>query len=272
MCGVLQGSILGPLLFLIFFNDFSYCLYFCEVVKFADDTVIYYPNCDFNIIEDRLNKDLQSIAEYFDRNDLIINLKKGKTESILFGTSKRLSKNLKSLKLFYNSFEIISTTSYKYLGVILDSNLSLNDDFSSKYKKASTRLGLLQRMRPMLTVKAAVFIYQSMIIPIITYCGILNLNISNSQNGKLDSLQTRASCIIDADSHLSLPSILGMIHKRSCILVRQCLDGDICYNFNSYFNLQNHSRNTRNNGLNVVLPVKLKYRQNVCFFYGCKNL
>ena len=54
-------------------------------------------------------------------------------------------------------------------------------------------------------------------------------------------------------------------------LVRQFLDGDICYNFVTYFNLQNHSRNTRNNGLNAVLPkVKLKYAQNGFYFMGAK--
>ena len=50
-CGVPQGSILGPILFLMFFNDFVDCIKHAEVIKFADDTVIYFSNSNFHVIE-----------------------------------------------------------------------------------------------------------------------------------------------------------------------------------------------------------------------------
>ena len=58
-CEVPQGSILGPLLFLISFNDFSECLVHSKVIKFADDTVIHFANRDFYLIERNLNEDLK---------------------------------------------------------------------------------------------------------------------------------------------------------------------------------------------------------------------
>ena len=100
-CGVPQGSILGPLLFLISFNDFPACLRNANVIKFADDTVIYLADNDFCVIENRLNENMNYIYiyEYLSENELILNTKKGKTEVMLFGTAKRLAKNERNLEV-----------------------------------------------------------------------------------------------------------------------------------------------------------------------------
>lgn len=80
LCGVPQGSILGPLLFLILFNDFPDILKKADVVEFADDTVIYVSSNKISQIEEMLNNDLKNISSYFRENELVINLKPGKTE------------------------------------------------------------------------------------------------------------------------------------------------------------------------------------------------
>ena len=116
-----QGSILGPLLFLVIFNDLTDVLAHSQVIKYADDTVLYVPGKDPKVISYKLAEDLNKLAKWFTDNELIINLKKGKREALLFGTPQRVYKNLPDLSVLLNMSSVLVTTSYKYLGVTIDS-------------------------------------------------------------------------------------------------------------------------------------------------------
>ena len=177
-CGVPQGSILGPLLFILFFNDFVDHVKHSSVIKYADDTVIFLSHTDIEKIERLLNEDMGSIASYLGENELIINLKIGKTEVMLYGTAKRLKNHGRKLKIMYRDEPINVVSSYKYLGNIVDNHLSLNENFSKVYKKASNRLRLLSRMKSYLTSDARLKIYEMMIIPLITYSSSIHLRIA----------------------------------------------------------------------------------------------
>jgi hypothetical protein len=128
-CGVPQGSIIGPLLFILFYNDFSLCLKHSEVIVYADDTVIFVPGKDLSIIEARLSADMKRIYEWCADNELILNLSKGKTESMLFGTSKNLSLQTPVMNVTFGDKNINFTTSYKYLGIKIEPNLNMNSNF-----------------------------------------------------------------------------------------------------------------------------------------------
>ena len=145
--GVLPGSILGLLLFLIFFNDFPDALKKSKVLMYADDTVIYYVHSDINAIEKVLNEEMSYLLRYLYQNELILNLKKGKTEAMAFGTAKRLSMTSKCISIRYNGNIMNNATIYKYLGNQLDKNLSLDENFEQAYRKASGRLHLLAKLR-----------------------------------------------------------------------------------------------------------------------------
>ena len=78
LCGVPQGSILGPLLFTVFYNDLTDLKMSSRVLQYADDTVVYCPGKDVESIEIVLSQDMDLIANYCDKNELIVNLSKGK--------------------------------------------------------------------------------------------------------------------------------------------------------------------------------------------------
>ena len=97
--GVPQGSIMGPLLFVIFYNDLTDYITNAEVLQYADDTVLYFANSKVSLIEKALNDDLKQISTFCHDNELVLNLKKTKTGVMLCGTAIRVSKS-EELRLF----------------------------------------------------------------------------------------------------------------------------------------------------------------------------
>ena len=161
--GVPQGSILGPLLFVLFFNDIVECLNYSKIVKYADNTVIFCSDKNIHSIEKWLNSDLENLSTWFDENELLINLKPGKTEVLLFGTAQRIAKTDRKLAIKFKNQPINVTKTYKYLGIEIDSSLNMNSHFDKTYKKMTGRLKLLDKLRHLLTTKAALNIVNSVI-------------------------------------------------------------------------------------------------------------
>ena len=77
----------------MFHNDFEKCSKRTQSLNFADDTVVYVHGKTKNVVGSQLNEDLKNMSTYFNKNQVIINLNKDKTETIIFGTSSRLSKS-----------------------------------------------------------------------------------------------------------------------------------------------------------------------------------
>ena len=163
-----------------------------KIVIYADDTVIYVADKDVKNINSKLTKEMDAIAKWFDKNALIINLKKGKTESLLFGTSQRIAKQNNELNVMYRGVKILNTSQYKYLGIEVDSTLNLNCHFEKCYKRALSRLGLLGKLRPHLDLAAAKAIYRTMILPTFTFSGILVLKLTETQVKRLSSFHDRS--------------------------------------------------------------------------------
>ena len=232
--GVPQGSILGPLLFIIFFIDFGDHLKHSKFVMYADDTVIYNAHKDKKVIEDLLEEDLKHINYYFDENELIINFKKWKTECMLLGTAKRIALTDRKLSVCYRDKAINFVHEYNYLGNILDSHLKFARTFTKTYKKVCGRLKLLHKLQKYMMQESSLRVHSMMIVPLLTYTGIVNLHLTCILSQKLKSIEKRAMKIINVTSLLSIEK---MFYKESCILVRKCLEHRSCRNFQNYFEI-----------------------------------
>ena len=88
--GVPQGSVLGPLLFLIFVNDLPYCINHCEISLYADDTVIYFSSNNACDLEKKLNSDLKHLCRWF--NDNLLTLNVSKCKFVIYGSSRKVAK------------------------------------------------------------------------------------------------------------------------------------------------------------------------------------
>ena len=109
--GVPQGSILGPLLFLLHVNDIVYSLNKSEMLLYADDMVLFLGDKNTDSVNEVLSAEFQNVLNWLRENDLIVNLKPGKTESILFGTSQKLKK-VENLVVIGNCTKINTVSKY----------------------------------------------------------------------------------------------------------------------------------------------------------------
>ena len=123
VCGVPQGSILGPLLFILYVNDITYTSDVLDFILFADDTTITYSHKDINDKIDLVNKELKEVSNWFKANKLSIN--ESKTNYMLLGTPHMVSsKRKEDLNLILNDTKLQRVPKTKFLGVLIDECLT----------------------------------------------------------------------------------------------------------------------------------------------------
>ena len=135
-CGVPQGSILEPLLFLIYVNDMPGIIG-NKLLLYADDCAILVADKDISTVENSLQTDLQIVSEWLIDSKLSLHL--GKTESILFGSKSRLRPR-SNLNIECEGSKIEPKDKVKYLGAILDQTLSGEGMVNSVLQRANARL------------------------------------------------------------------------------------------------------------------------------------
>ena len=119
--GVPQGSILGPILFLIYINDLSFEIQDSMVDLYADDSTLYTKGTNTQLIECKLQNNLNTVTTWCLKNNMAINPQK--TKCMLIGSNAKL-RNSKELNIYVDNILIQNVSSHKLLGIIVDSSLS----------------------------------------------------------------------------------------------------------------------------------------------------
>ena len=146
-CSVPQGSILGPLLFLLYINDLQFSSDLLDPIIFAEDTNLFYSNKDINTAFLKVNDELQKINEWFISKKLSLNVKKTKY-SFFHKPTKTDDISLVLPKLNINNREIARTESIKFLGIFLDENLSWKTHIKYIKNKISKNIGISFKASP----------------------------------------------------------------------------------------------------------------------------
>ena len=151
-CGVPQGSILGPLLFLINVNDMRQAVS-SDLLLYANDSYLIFQHKHMTEIEKHSNKDFSYLCEWFLDNKLSIHFGEDRTKSILFG-SKRKLKKVGKLTITYQGIDIKQNSQATYLGYILDETMSGEPRAYKTIKKIDSRFNYLFRKKALFDKKS----------------------------------------------------------------------------------------------------------------------
>ena len=205
-----------------YINDISQGLQHSKVKLYADDTVLYYSHADPNQLSYRLQYDLDVLSRWCHDNMLTINTRK--TKCILFGR-KGVNKVENLQKVYLGQMEVEVVNHYRYLGVILDSNMTFQQHLGNVFKLVAHKLFFLQKCRGFLTQEIALRIYKTKVLPYFDYCDVIYSGVANTLLTKLQRLQNRGLriCLKSSPRESTLrlhlyEQVPKLMYRRKCHL------------------------------------------------------
>ena len=201
--GVPQGSILGPLLFLIYTNDIVDNID-SGILLFADDTCLLEPLLEGNISISKLNKDLETLSQW--AKQWLVKFNPTKTKYLIF--SKKLEHNTyNDLYLEGKALEKVDT--HRHLGLIMNSRLTWDNHINHICTEAGKRLSIIKRLSNCIAPLTKIHIYKSFIRPVLEYGSVIFDSCSISLAEKIECVQKQATVAsLRAYSNTSYNSLL----------------------------------------------------------------
>lgn len=275
--GVPQGSILGPLLFILYINDIDTILENCKLNLFADDTLITMSDRDVNSAVDKMNSELINISKWLKVNKLKLNTSKTKAMII---TTRHLTEPVNGVVI--NGDEIEYVAEMKYLGIVIDDRLRFRNYVDFLVKKVAKKIGFFGRISSKLNVWSKILVYKCIIAPHFEYCSTVLFLATEGDIQRLQKLQNRVMRIIlrchrrtkiaDMLEILQWLSIKQRVYLNTLVFVFKLVRNILPSYMNKYlvYNKDIHNYETRIVN-NFRLPANTKsISQNSFFYKGLK--
>ena len=263
--GVPQGSILGPLLFIIYVNDIAKITNKFHFTIYADDTTLIEPICTFshpsaeNIITltKEINLELDKIVQWMALNKLSLNVKK--TKMMIFHYKQKSTKNL-TPKLKINNAIIEKVKEFKFLGITIDEHMSWKAHSQKVACKIGHVIGTMKRLKKFLPTQILRTLYNSLVLPHLTY-GIILWGKHLKRINKLQKWAIRTVINGKYNSHtepilkkLKLLKVSDIYKLTAIKIFHKYKNDELPEYFDNFFETHTHRYNTRKQNKRRATP------------------